>query len=395
MDDEDVLMGLKGGAGEAKTNPFASIWLHPKRTVQRMVEADPSYMAVGLVGGSAALEVIAHVTQAPQPVNTNTSIAYPVAAGAGILFGVIGMYVFGWVYQWVGAWFGGTGTTAHTRAGIAWAKCPSLICALIGVVLAFLPVKLPMERSYAVFGCLLMGSLWSSLMQCGTLAGAHGFSVGRGLVTVLTGHMLLAFPVVIALMIAVSVQPDLITEHNLQLPDIATLKHTVQEKIVAWRTGSGSEEIKPLSLDGMIPDTTAAELTDMGEATDTRVIGILQEIHEAMADFQLRGSGAGYTTIDILVQRNYIDTSDIEITISPPFYLYIPGYFIMQHVAPTAQGYCVEARPRSPDSIRSRFSVDASGVIRTYTFSGTRTSPGCTGNAATAGGDVVKKLGGF
>lgn len=188
-------------------NPWLSIWLQPRRTVQGIVDRDPEYLVLPLAMASGVSEALSKASSR----NLGDQVGLPVLLGicvfVGVVSGLIGLFLFGFLLRVAGKWLGGRGSSEHLRTAIAWAAVPTVVALLLWI------------PEFAVFGrdlfsaytpnidahpFLLLGfalleivlGIWGLVILVKGVAQVHGFSAWRGLFTVVVAVLLIAVPVV-------------------------------------------------------------------------------------------------------------------------------------------------------------------------------------------------------
>jgi hypothetical protein len=186
-------------------NPWFAIWLHPRETMRQVAGADGAtavLLLAALAGIHDGLGMAFAASLMLQGIYWPGVIA---ALVIGAVYGIVHMYVWGFVLRWTGRWFGGAATQAETRAAVAWSAVPRIA----GIVL-FVPlfVVLGMGSGAAaspalplvmgVVGLLLtVLALWSFVLFLGALAEMHSFSALKALVATVIGYGMIAVPLAI------------------------------------------------------------------------------------------------------------------------------------------------------------------------------------------------------
>ncbi len=196
-------------------NPWTSIWFHPRQTIRQIVDTNPRNFVLPLAIATGVANTLIQIGQSRVP------IPLPIAIGiAGILggiFGVIGLYFFGWLYRWVGSWFGGKANAVEVRAAIAWVEVPSLV--VLAVWIAVLVISLgqgngpedwPTVLTVGLVSLAVIAWIWRVVLACHTLGEVHRFSTWKGLGTLLVPNVLLTLPIFFIAMIAAIAIPNFV-----------------------------------------------------------------------------------------------------------------------------------------------------------------------------------------
>ena len=125
--------------GSASASPWATIWLRPRQTIERIVATRPTYLVLplamlGMVAGFYMQ--LAGLGLAGGLSDWRLALAF-VAASA--VFGLVWLFPSALVLSWIGRLFGGEATARQLRAVIAWSTVPAILGAV--VVLIILALK--------------------------------------------------------------------------------------------------------------------------------------------------------------------------------------------------------------------------------------------------------------
>ena len=181
------------------------MWTSPRETIQSIVDADPErsvLLLASLVGISQALDKASIKNSAdtlPLP------MIFTIAIG-GIVSGVIGLYIFGFLLKHASSWLGGKTNGEKVRAAIAWSNVPIVWALLLWVPqLAIFGKELfsattpRMEaHPFLVLGFATVEitiSIWALVLLCKTTGQVSGFSAWRGLGACLIAVTLIIVPI--------------------------------------------------------------------------------------------------------------------------------------------------------------------------------------------------------
>ena len=114
--------------------PFATIWLSPRRTIERIVTTRPTYLVLplamlGMVAGFYTQ--LAGVGLAGALDDWRLALGFIVASA---VFGIIWLYLSALLLSWIGRLLGGEATARQLRAVIAWSTVPAILGALIVIL---------------------------------------------------------------------------------------------------------------------------------------------------------------------------------------------------------------------------------------------------------------------
>lgn len=188
-------------------NPWLSIWLRPRRTVQGIVDRDPEYLVLPLAMASGVSGALSKASEK----NLGDQVGLPLLLGictfVGVVSGLIGLFLFGFLLRVAGKWLGGTGSSEHLRTAIAWAAVPTVVALLLWIP-EFAVFGRDLFSAYtpnidahpfALLGFALLEivlGIWGLVILVKGVAQVHGFSAWRGLFTVVVAVLLIAVPVV-------------------------------------------------------------------------------------------------------------------------------------------------------------------------------------------------------
>lgn len=180
----------------ATINPWTSIWLRPRATIQHIVDTELERHVVAL----AALSGIVQALDNASGRSAGDSLPFPVVLGLvfilGPLVGLIGVYLWAWLLRWTGRWLGGQATLPQLRTALAWGSVPMIAGGVpLFLVLILIGPELFTESTprldarptlaIAVLGLILVQvvlTLWGIVTLLKTVAQVQGFSVWRAFV---------------------------------------------------------------------------------------------------------------------------------------------------------------------------------------------------------------------
>lgn len=194
--------------GQPAPNPWLAIWLHPRRTIQTIVETNPERYVMPL----AALAGIPQALDRASLRNAGDELPLPFILGAslggGVFGGLLGLFLLAFLLRWTGKWIGGRGNTENLRAAIAWSSIPS-ICALLFWVLDLYFFGKDMftsetpriaERPMLYFSLAALEftlAIWGLVLFIKCVAQVQCFSAWRAIGNVLLAILAFALPIVL------------------------------------------------------------------------------------------------------------------------------------------------------------------------------------------------------
>jgi hypothetical protein len=192
---------------EQSMNPWTSIWLKPRATIQNIVDSNPTrwvLLLAAMTGFSSALDQASLKSLGDK---YEMPVIFVMAAIAGPICGIIGLYIGGALLRWTGAWIGGQGSAQHIRAAVAWSSVPYIWALLLWIpaVLLFgnelftietpvMDANLTLLMMYLGVGVLQLAiAIWAIIVFLKCLGQVQGFSAWKAL-----GNTVLAVLVILA-----------------------------------------------------------------------------------------------------------------------------------------------------------------------------------------------------
>jgi signal peptidase I len=167
-------------------SPWISVWLRPRRTIERIVADRPQRFvlllaSLGPISGFVAGLVGFGLTS----LLLDWRVLLGLAA-VGIVAGILNVYVAAVVFKWTGRLMGGRATAVQLRAVLAWCALPSILGVMI-VVVSRVALSILGGESQAApnWLSLLLGmivvlcGLWSLIILLLMFARVQGFGFWR------------------------------------------------------------------------------------------------------------------------------------------------------------------------------------------------------------------------
>ena len=190
-------------------NYWLSVWLQPRKTVRHIIENRPKYyvLLLAILGGIAEVNLYV-LDPAAEAGYLNFSLAIVIAV-LGILYGMIGLYLFSWVYGRLGRLFGSSVKDVEVRAAVAWTKFPVWIVSVVSLVLTlngynillFPGVDNTVEAStrLVVIGSLVMFALllWFVILRIHALGEVMRLSAWKTLFVSMIPWVAVAFVIIL------------------------------------------------------------------------------------------------------------------------------------------------------------------------------------------------------
>jgi len=197
-------------SGRSPLNPWLSIWLQPRATIRQIVDTNPRQQVLLLAALGGVVETLDRASMRSAGDMLPLAAILGVAALGGPIFGIVSLYIGGWVLRWSGAQLGGQANAEQVRAAIAWSGVPSLFTSvvLIPQLAVFgrelFTTETPIVDSSNTYLAFLLGTglietvggIWGLVTLTKCLGEVHRFSAWRGL-----GSLLLVLLLVFALVL--------------------------------------------------------------------------------------------------------------------------------------------------------------------------------------------------
>jgi hypothetical protein len=199
---------------------WMGIWLRPRAAMRALLDAPPQSGMIHLLAAlSGMYQAYSRImTRGVEPGN----FASPLWMWIGIIvlggfFGIVELYVVGWLLRLTGRWAGGQGTTESVRQAWAWSSVAVLPMLpffvlefyLYGDSLFLKQQELVSDTSAArilavlVYLAELVLSIWSLIVFLKFLAEAHRFSTGKALLATVYAGLLIFAAFIVAFVVVI------------------------------------------------------------------------------------------------------------------------------------------------------------------------------------------------
>lgn len=170
-------------------SPWISIWLSPRRTIERILAANPRRF-VWLLAALGA--ITGFYVQFLSFGFVDLLAGWPGWLGliaGGAVTGVLLLYLNALILHWLGGLIGGRASTLELRAVLAWSALPTIIGVVIALWLDALARALgdagpipPPVLSVLSPTIIAVCALWSFIVLLAMLSRVEGFGIGRAIV---------------------------------------------------------------------------------------------------------------------------------------------------------------------------------------------------------------------
>lgn len=186
-------------------NLWINIWLHPRQSIQEIVDSNAQYAVIPLAILYGIWDAITRAVRKDVGDVQELSAILLAVAVSGTIGGLITLYALGWLLKVSGSWLGGKATAEHLRAAFAWGVIP-VICAL---PLYFIEITLYGNEIFSsetpeisenplpffvLVAIEVMLAFWSSVLMFTCIAQVQGFSVWKAVGNFLLAAMLFVAP---------------------------------------------------------------------------------------------------------------------------------------------------------------------------------------------------------
>ncbi|WP_339250360.1 Yip1 family protein [Sporosarcina sp. FSL W8-0480] len=192
---------------EPKLNPWTSVWLHPRKTVQYVSEykTDKFIFLIAALAGLVHFLDLAMSNDLGDALSLGTILL--IALIAGPLLGIIGLYVASGLYYMISKMFGGSGTFSETKTAYAVSGIILVIGGLIWIpdllILGQGNFMSDYDFTFGHFGWLfisMIGNLtigvWSLVALIAAISEVHRLSIGKAILVILLPIIILVIIVI-------------------------------------------------------------------------------------------------------------------------------------------------------------------------------------------------------
>jgi hypothetical protein len=197
-----------GAAG--RLNPWLSIWTMPRATMRQILDTDPRRMVIPLVLISGVVGAIGLLPALPQlglgDLPGAGALFFAAALVCAPIFGLLCLYLLGWLFAVTGRWLEGTGDGVGMRAAMAWSNVPAIWGGLLLIPRFMMMESQPADLLHnpgSLFAETVLGMLqltlgvWQIVILLKCIGEAHGFSAWRALGALIFSLLILGAALVV------------------------------------------------------------------------------------------------------------------------------------------------------------------------------------------------------
>lgn len=199
-------------------NPYNSILLQPRSTIQHIVDTNPTYLVLALFALTGAAISISAASTEGWGYDMSLLWVFLIIIAIGPLLCILAMYLMSALTRWTGKWLGGKATQEQIRAAYAWSSIPIIATIALFVPLFMFygadlfnyqhtvfsePYSIVPVQTGIVFGIVAVAevvlNVWSFVIGLHCLGQVQGFSAWRALGNQALTALVLFVPIVIIL----------------------------------------------------------------------------------------------------------------------------------------------------------------------------------------------------
>ena len=194
---------------EAALNPWVSMWTKPRETIQQIVDSDPTQLVLALAVGAGISNALDRAYMREMGDHYELPILLVIVIFAGIIGGIVMLYLGAALIRWTGTWIGGEASSVNIRAAIAWGNVPLIWGLLLWIPqFALLGDEVFKSQStrldssdtvaLAILGVAvaeIVVGIWALVVMTKTVGQVQGFSAWKALGNLLLAALVVAVPI--------------------------------------------------------------------------------------------------------------------------------------------------------------------------------------------------------
>lgn len=181
-------------------NPYKSIWLQPRSTIQHIVDTNPTYLVLALAALAGVSGALSIASAEGWGYDMLLLWVFLIIVAITPLVSILALYLMSALTRWTGKSLGGTATQEQIRAAFAWSYIPVIACTALYIPLFMLygsdlfnyqhtafpdPFSMAPVQSGAAISIVALVevilNIWSFVISLHCLGQVQGFSAWRAL----------------------------------------------------------------------------------------------------------------------------------------------------------------------------------------------------------------------
>lgn len=123
---EEWQRALRSANAPKRFNPWSQIWLHPRLTIQQLVDINPTYRVIPLAMIGGVAEALDRASWRSSGDDLSLGFILGIAIVFGAIGGIVQLYILGALIHWTGRRMGGSAYGEDIRAAMAWSNIPNM-----------------------------------------------------------------------------------------------------------------------------------------------------------------------------------------------------------------------------------------------------------------------------
>lgn len=192
--------------------PFFEIWMSPRRTMRRIVEADPTLHVNLLIAVAGIAEALDRASRKNLGDKSSLGVilflSFVIAPGMSL----IGAWLYSHLIRLSGNWMSGRGNYREIKAAFAWASVPTVVVLVLWIPLILMFGKemfteeMPTLQATPALGYVLLSlsfamivlGVWALVLLCNTIAEVQEYrSAWKGLANLILAGLIFILPIVL------------------------------------------------------------------------------------------------------------------------------------------------------------------------------------------------------
>lgn len=192
-------------------NPWISIWLNPRTTIQKIIETDPEGLNIVLASLAGVSQVLARASGSGKGDHLSLPVILLIAALLGPIGGIITFYISSRLIHWTGKWIDGRSSATNIEAAIAWSYVPVIWSLLLWVPKIILfgeesfTSRTPMVSNNGVLHFAFLGftvidlviGVWTLVIVVSVLSQVQKFSIWKAIANIILPFIVVGVPILI------------------------------------------------------------------------------------------------------------------------------------------------------------------------------------------------------